>query len=306
MNVKNNRVPSKIQELTYELKVKDAMHRDLITVTPEATMGMVRELLQQNHISGLPVVEHEHLVGIISLDNFITCILNGGIDEIVSNTMTPDVKTLYANEPLIHAIRNFEQLGFGRFPVIERETATLVGMLTKGDVINCLLEKLHIRYHAEEIQKYRASHIFEDITSENMTLTLQYTIPGGDFKHAGKQSGKLKMNLLRLGISPQILRRLTVASCEAEMNIIVFTDGGKLIAKVEEDKITINAIDNGPGIPDIERAMEMGYSTAPDWVREMGFGAGMGLQNIKNCSAEMRLDSTVGKGTNLEFVVYLK
>jgi anti-sigma regulatory factor (Ser/Thr protein kinase) len=90
------------------------------------------------------------------------------------------------------------------------------------------------------------------------------------------------------------------------MNIIIFTEGGEITACVEKDKITVNAIDSGPGIPDIEKAMRQGYSTAPDWVRDMGFGAGMGLPNIKNCSDEMKIDSKPGKGTNLEFVVFLE
>ncbi len=306
MNVKNDPAPSKIQELAYELKVKEAMSQDVITVTPDTIMSEVRELLRQNRISGLPVVDHEKLIGIISLENFITCIMNRGINETVSENMTSEVKTLYTDEPLIHAIRNFEQFGFGRFPVLDRETGKLTGMITKGDVITRLLETLHIHYHEEEIHKYRASHLFEDIESEKTILTLQYNIPGRDFKHAGKQSGLLKVNLRRLGIPPQIIRRVTVATCEAEMNIIVFTDGGELIACIEGDKIKVNAIDQGPGIPDIEKAMQPGYSTAPEWVREMGFGAGMGLPNIKNCSDEMRLDSKPGKGTNLEFVVFLK
>jgi serine/threonine-protein kinase RsbT len=89
------------------------------------------------------------------------------------------------------------------------------------------------------------------------------------------------------------------------MNIIIFTDGGEIIARVEEDKIRVNAMDNGPGIPDVEKAMQPGYSTAPDWVREMGFGAGMGLPNIKNCTDDMNINSRPGKGTKLEFIVYL-
>ncbi len=306
MNVKSDAAPSKIQDLAYELEVNEAMCRDLMTVTPDTTMSEVREFLRQNRISGLPVVEHEKLIGIISIENFITCIMNGGIDETVSENMTPEVKTLYADEPLIHAVSKFEEFGYGRFPVLDRDTKKLVGMITKGDVIRCLLEKLHISYHEEEIHKYRASHLFEDITSDDTTLILQHRIPGGDYKSAGKQSAHLKVNLRRLDISPQIIRRVTVASCEAEMNIIVFTEGGELTVCVEENKIQVNAIDHGPGIPDIEKAMQPGYSTAPDWIREIGFGAGMGLPNIKSCSDEMRLDSTVGKGTNLEFVVYLK
>jgi anti-sigma regulatory factor (Ser/Thr protein kinase) len=90
------------------------------------------------------------------------------------------------------------------------------------------------------------------------------------------------------------------------MNIIIFTDGGEIVVRVEEEKIRVNAIDNGPGIPDIEKAMQPGFSTAPDWVREMGFGAGMGLPNIKNCTDEMNIDSKPGKGINLEFIVFME
>lgn len=299
-------VPSTIQELTYELRVQEAMRREVITVSPEITMNMVREIFRKNRISGLPVVENDKLLGIISLENFITCIMNGGIEETVRNNMTTAVHVLYADEPLIHAVSKFEESGYGRFPVLDRDTAKLAGIITKGDVIECLLKKLHIRYYEEEIHKYRASHIFEDLGSEKTTLTLRYNIAGGSYKSAGKQSNALKVNLLRLGVLPQAIRRITVAACEAEMNIIVFTDGGELVASVEEDKITVHAIDHGPGIPDIEQAMQPGYSTAPDWVREMGFGAGMGLPNIKSCSDAMRIDTVVGQGTNLEFVVFLK
>ena len=84
------------------------------------------------------------------------------------------------------------------------------------------------------------------------------------------------------------------------MNIVIFTDGGELLAKVEPGLITIEAKDDGPGITDVELALTPGYSTAADWVRELGFGAGMGLCNIKECADEMNLDSTVGKGTRLK------
>jgi anti-sigma regulatory factor (Ser/Thr protein kinase) len=246
------------------------------------------------------------MTGIISLDNFIASIVNGRMDGIVSDHMTVDVVSLYPDEPLIHAISKFERLGYGRFPVLNRNTKKLVGILTKGDIIKCLLKKLETNYHEEEIHKYRASHIFEDIKSDQTSLILRHHITGGNHKHAGEQSGYLKTNLLRLGIPSQIVRRIVIASCEAEMNIIIFTEGGEITACVEEEKITLNAIDHGPGISDLEKAMQPGFSTAPDWVREMGFGAGMGLPNMKNCSDEMRVDTTPEKGTNVELIFYMK
>ncbi|MFC2146429.1 CBS domain-containing protein [Acidobacteriota bacterium] len=304
-NAKDKELPSKIQEMAYEFKVKEAMSGHVITAAPHDTMKDVRKVLQDKRISGLPVMDRGKIVGMISIDNFIDCIMSGGIDETVKDNMTTKVDSLYNNEPLIHAISKFDKLGYGRFPVLDHSTGELVGVITKGDIIKCLLKKLEINYLEEEIHSYRASHIFEDIKSSKTTLTLRYNIPGGDYKHAGEQSGYLKINLLRLGISPRVARQIIVASCEAEMNIIIFTDGGEIVVRVEEEKIRVNAIDNGPGITDIEKALQPGFSTAPDWVREMGFGAGMGLPNIKNCTDEMNIDSKPGKGTNVEFIVFL-
>jgi anti-sigma regulatory factor (Ser/Thr protein kinase) len=98
---------------------------------------------------------------------------------------------------------------------------------------------------------------------------------------------------------------VSIATYEAEMNIVVFTDGGQIIAKVTPEEITVEAVDQGPGIEDIEQAMKPGFSTAPDWVRELGFGAGMGLPNIKKCTDDMYLNSTIGKGTRLEMTFRL-
>ena len=300
----NNDVLSlKVRELAYELKIEHAMTVNLTTISPNDTMSTVRKLLKEKRISGLPVIEDDKLIGMISIENFIKGILHGGKDEKVIKNMTSKVECIYAHEPLVYAIRKFEKLRYGRFPVLEYDTGNLVGIITKGDIIKCLFKRLEMDYHEEELSKYRASYIFKDVKSDGTTIVFQYKIKGGDYKVAGEQSGFLKVNLLRLGIHPKITRQVTIAACEAEMNIIIFTDGGELIASVDEDKIKVNAIDEGPGIPDIEKAMHPGFSTASDWVRELGFGAGMGLPNIKNCTDEMRIKSTVGEGTNLEFVV---
>jgi anti-sigma regulatory factor (Ser/Thr protein kinase) len=110
----------------------------------------------------------------------------------------------------------------------------------------------------------------------------------------------LKRTLSRLEIHPHVVRRAAIIAYEAEMNIVIYTDGGELIAKVEPGQITIEAKDSGPGIPDLQLALTPGYSTAAEWVRELGFGAGVGLCNIKQCADETNLDSAVGKGTRLE------
>ncbi|MFZ3106167.1 MAG: ATP-binding protein, partial [Candidatus Hydromicrobium sp.] len=106
------------------------------------------------------------------------------------------------------------------------------------------------------------------------------------------------------GIPPQILRRVAIATYEAEMNIVIFTSGGRITAYVKQDEIRVEAIDTGPGIPDVEQAMQPGFSTASPTAQEWGFGAGMGLPNIKKCADKMYINSAVGKGTKLEVIIY--
>lgn len=297
---------TKIQELVYELKVEQAMKDQIFTITTENTMDDVRNMLRDKRISGLPVVDRGTLLGIISIEDLIKCLREGKITDKVKERMTKNVVTMYADEPLTSAINKFSMHGFGRFPVVDRYSQKLAGIITKGDIIRCLLSRLEVSYREDEISKYRAGHLFEDIVSDRSVLVLRYAVEGSNFEKAGEQSSKLKKNLLRLGIPPEETRRITIASYEAEMNMVVFTPGGELIASVEPDRVTVDAVDRGPGIPDTKLAMQPGYSTAPDWVRELGFGAGMGLPNIENCTDEMKLESKVGEGTNLEFIVMIK
>ncbi|MGQ9467948.1 MAG: CBS domain-containing protein [Anaerolineae bacterium] len=295
---------SRLQELVYELRVRDAMTTSVITVTPQTTIAEFREVLRANRISGTPVVKDGRLVGIISVEDLIKALATGELGASVGEKMTPRPVTLYDDEPLVHAVNKFSSLGYGRFPVINRQ-GELVGILVQGDIVRALLRQLEVEYHEEEIRRYRASHIFEDILADQVILRFYYQVAGGDFERAGEASSRLKKTLSRLGIHPRIVRRVAIAAYEAEMNIVIYTDGGELIAEVDPKQVYLLAVDRGPGIPDIQKAMEPGFSTAPEWVREMGFGAGMGLPNIQQCADKMHLESTVGVGTRLEVIVYL-
>jgi len=299
-----NRKITKIQELIYELKVEQAMTKDVIKVHPKKRMGELREILRVNRISGIPVVDEDKLVGIVSMEDFIKYLADGKVDAFIKDRMIKKVETLYAEEPLIHAVNKFNRHGFGRFPVIARGNGKLVGIITKSDIIKTLLKELEIDYHEEEIHRYRASHIFEDIIADKTTLIFEYNIAGQDFKRAGESASGLKKSLARLGILPQIIRRITIATYEAEMNIVIFTSGGRITAYIKPDKIRVKATDSGPGIPDVEKAMKPGFSTAPLSIQELGFGAGMGLPNIKKCADKMNINSVVGKGTKLEVIIY--
>ena len=126
-----------------------------------------------------------------------------------------------------------------------------------------------------------------------------YTITGRDFSNAGKVSTSIKETLKRLGLNPAVVRRIAIVSYEAEMNLVMYAVQGKIQLTVSPETVTINVQDNGPGIPDIELAMQEGYSTATPEMREMGFGAGMGLPNIRKNADDFNINSEVGQGTQL-------
>jgi len=294
---------SRIQELVYEIRVGEVMKKDVFTVSPRTHMSVLRIILKENRFSGAPVIDKGKLVGIISIEDFIKWLAAREEDCPIGEKMTRNVRTLYADEPLTHAINKFDQHGFGRFVVVDRENEKLCGILTKGDIVEGLLKKLQVDYDNDETLRRRIQHFFEDISADKTVLLFQYEVQGGDFKKAGECSSRLKTTLQRLGLHPQTTRRVAIATYEAEMNLIIYADSGRIRVRVEPHEILVRVEDSGPGIPDIEKALQPGYSTAPEWVRELGFGAGMGLDNIRKCSSKMDLRSMVGKGTRLAIYV---
>jgi anti-sigma regulatory factor (Ser/Thr protein kinase)/predicted transcriptional regulator len=279
------------------------MKKDVFTVSPQTHMSVLRVILQDKRISGTPVIDKGKLVGIISVEDFIKWLADREQDCPIGEKMTRNVQTLYTDEPLIHIVNKFERHGFGRFAVIDRESRQLRGIITKGDIVEGLLKKLEIDYDEEETRQQRMRRFFEDILADKIALFFQYDVAGHDFKQAGESASRLKRTLKRLGVAPQIVRRVAIATYEAEMNLIIYADGGKIRVRVEPHEILVRVEDSGPGIPDVEKALQPGYSTAPEWVREMGFGAGMGLDNIRKCATRMGLTSTVGKGTHLRIYI---
>ncbi|MBE6824818.1 MAG: anti-sigma regulatory factor [Ruminococcaceae bacterium] len=134
-------------------------------------------------------------------------------------------------------------------------------------------------------------------------IHLRYEVPGDDFTRAGEASGAVKKRLKALGYNPDAIRRVAIAMYEAEINMVIHAEGGYCDVDIYPDKVEVLLADKGPGIPDVEKAMQAGFSTAPDNVRNLGFGAGMGLPNIKKYTDEMRIETTLGVGTNLYLTV---
>lgn len=136
-------------------------------------------------------------------------------------------------------------------------------------------------------------------------MHLQYEVEGGNFSKAGFASSEIKKVLKQLNVDAKTIKRVVVSSYEAEVNIVAHAYRGKVNAQIDNKKIELCFDDEGPGIPDIEQAMQAGFSTASPEVREMGFGAGMGLPNIKNNADKMEITSEVGKGTKLKITIAL-
>ena len=294
----------KTLEILLELKISKVMKKEIITMSPNDKMSELRNKLRDSGISGLPVVNDDKLVGIISIEDLIRWLWNGKTEATIGETMVKNPKCIYADQPVFHAVRKFDQLGFGRFPVLDRATGKLVGIITKGDIIEETLRELESEYKEEEIRQYRASHIFEDIPADQRELCLTYEIKGKDFENAGRASTTLKKNLKRLGIHPDIIRRIAISSFEAEMNVVIYSDGGTMRFCITSEEVSLVVEDHGQGIEDIEKAMQPGYTTSDSWVKELGFGAGMGLCNIKKCSDVMDIESTPGVGTTLSIKIF--
>ncbi|HJA11356.1 MAG TPA: ATP-binding protein [Candidatus Mediterraneibacter merdipullorum] len=136
-------------------------------------------------------------------------------------------------------------------------------------------------------------------------LIFTYVIDGNDFTRAGEASSSVKNKLKMLGVNSEAIRKVAIAMYEGEINMVIHADGGTITVTISDSDITMVLADTGPGIPDVEKAMQEGYSTAREEVRSLGFGAGMGLPNMKRFSDEMDIRTVIGKGTTITMKVYL-
>lgn len=298
---------TRVEEMAYDLKIGQVMSRNPVTVRPDMRMVDAVDIFRQYRISGAPVVNDQgEMVGIISMEALIRSLLDFEQYAFVEKYMTPFVITVLEHDAVVVALERFSKSNVGRLPVVDAD-GKLIGMLTKGDITRGVLENLQNDIQQEEMRRYRASHLFEDIISDRTSLILRYDIKQGDFIHGGNASSKIKRALIRLGANPQLARRCGIAIYEAEMNLIIHTtNGGILRVQIEPYRILIRTTDDGPGIPDVSLALKPGFSTAPEAVREMGFGAGMGLPNMQRCVDRLTVDSTPTDGTRLEMEIFLE
>ena len=136
-------------------------------------------------------------------------------------------------------------------------------------------------------------------------IILKYPISGEDFTRAGEACSDVMRKLKQMGVNPEAIRKVAIAMYEGEINMVIHADGGEITVEITPEKIDMILDDKGPGIKDVELAMQAGYSTAPDEIRSLGFGAGMGLPNMKKYSDQMEIDTRIGEGTKITMTVYI-
>jgi CBS domain-containing protein/anti-sigma regulatory factor (Ser/Thr protein kinase) len=289
--------PSVVLEIIYQLKIKDVMNRAVIYGKPEDTMRHIQAIMRENYITGIPIIENRYLVGIVSLDDIVTALDNGYIDCPVSERMTRNVIVLEDDMPLSFAISYLNKYRYGRFPVLNKQKE-LVGILTPLDVVKTLLVEMNREVlRLEKIHQGSASQAGS--FSEMEFTTVKY-----DFELAGRASTEIKKALKQRNIDPKIIRRVAIASYELEINQVVHSNGGTISCSIQPDKVVIVASDTGPGIANVNQALQEGWSTANEWIRSLGFGAGMGLANTKRVSDEFQIESAEGAGTTVRSAVF--
>ncbi|HUX50600.1 MAG TPA: CBS domain-containing protein, partial [Spirochaetia bacterium] len=291
--------PSYMLELLFRLKIRDAMTTHLVTAQRQDSLRTVQELMKQNAITGVPIVDGKRLLGLISVDDVIRALDDGYIDEKVGPRMTRNLIVLEDDMPLSFGISYMEKYRFGRFPVLNKGKE-LIGIITSRDIIVALL--LEINREMEKLEQQNLPN--PEITTGRTRKVFQTR--KFDFENAGKASSAIKRILKDKNVDATVTRRIATAAYELEMNQVVHSTGGRLSFTLDSDRAEVVATDSGPGIEDVELAMKEGYSTATEWIRSLGFGAGMGLANSKRVSDEFSIESEPGVGTTVRSIVYLK
>ncbi|MDR0908166.1 MAG: CBS domain-containing protein [Spirochaetaceae bacterium] len=290
--------PLVVLELIYQLKVKDVMTTAVISGSPDDTIRKVQAIMRENYITGMPIVDSAGLLaGMISLSDIISALDGNYIEESCGKYMTRNLIVLEDDMPLSFAISYINKYRYGRFPVVNKNK-NLVGILTSKDVVRTLLVEMN--REVLRLENTQGKH-----ENAGMFKEMEFAITKYDFETAGRASTEIKKTLKKRDIDPQIIRRVSIASYELEINVVVHSEGGVIHCSIQPDRIIITAKDRGPGIADVNLALQEGWSTANEWIRSLGFGAGMGLANTKRVSDEFEIASELGKGTTVVSTVYI-
>ncbi|OFW46185.1 MAG: hypothetical protein A2163_06205 [Actinobacteria bacterium RBG_13_35_12] len=297
-----------VNELIYEIKVKEAMSKKVIFFEENVTFREIQLKLKEKKISGVPILDDErNIIGIVSIDDVITAFDKGYVDNKIIDYMSRKVITIPQNFSVVSAIHELERFGVGRLPVTESSNSKkIVGIITLSDILNRLLVVVQSIAEKVEDKEIKNTQISHDLIKSIVKNPLRFEVKGDDFDNAGRVASIIKKYFQNLGIDRDIIRRIAIVCYEAEMNICLHSLGGSMIIEVNNDNnVVIYAHDKGPGIPDVKLALKPGFTTATEKIRALGFGAGMGLPNIRHYSDKFEIESSLRTGTELKAIINL-
>jgi len=232
------------------------------------------------------------------MNDIITALEGGWIGEPCQQHMTTNLVVLEEEMPLAFAIKFFQNYTFGRFPVLNKDR-DFVGIVSQRDVTRVLMKELTDALAKMEGKAVESRQEQKSEGAVPYYAMRQFVVVHNDLTNAGKAANEIKKMMKDAGIDNKIARRVAVAAYELEINVCIHSVGGSVTFILESERATVIAKDRGPGIADIEWACQDGTSTANDWIRSMGFGAGMGLANSKRVSDSFEIVSKVPTGTTV-------
>lgn len=280
-----------IRELITRLRVCDVMSTDMITARRSDTLRTVQLQMKERGITGVPIAENGRVFGIVSVDDIIQALDEGHINDRVDAHMTKNVVLLEEYLPLSLAVSQFQRYSYGRFPVVNKE-GLLVGIISSRDILTKLLVEIN-----REVDRLETLIPASVPTSDRPNGFREFTIKQYDLDNGGKATESIKKLCESIGLDSRTCRRIAVIVYELEINLAIHSYGGVISCSYTPECFRIVSRDNGPGIADRDLAVTPGFTTANDWVKSLGFGAGMGLPNIKRVADEFHITSAKGHGT---------
>ncbi len=292
-----------------DLKAEEIMTKTVVTLTSDKKMSQAKEMMKIKKVSGIPIVQQDKtLIGIVSIEDIILALESGTIENRIEKHMSKTVISVREKETLSQIVEKFNRYRYGRFPVVDK-TGKVVGIISKEDILHSILEKFSLIYLHDEKRKSKLNQDRSLITGESLKISeaeFHYNINSTEISAAGEGAAHLKQFLKEQDIEEEIRRRVGIATYEAETNVVIHSKSkGDIYCFLKKDRIIVRVIDFGVGIEDLNLAMKEGFSTAEDYVRELGFGAGMGIPNMKRFADKLVILSEKKVGTQVEMVFYL-
>ncbi|MDZ4165136.1 MAG: CBS domain-containing protein [Smithellaceae bacterium] len=309
-DTKDIEILGKHKEFFRDLKARNIMNHTVIVLKEDDTMCEARDIMKRKKISGIPIVDDTNvLINIITMEDLLKAMEHDNIKRRIKDFGQKKVLALHENDDFDKIVEYISTYQFGRYPVVDDHNK-VIGIITKQDLLFGMLSKLSTLYlHDERTREVLDSplSILIQTQIDKNKPNFQYIINNRDINTAGEGSALLKIFLKEKAFDEKLIRKISISTYEAEVNVVIHGEGkGRIAASITDDSIVVFVEDTGPGIEDIERAMRPGFSTATEYVRTLGFGAGMGLSNIKRFTDKLVITSEKKQGVKLEMLFWLK